>query len=106
MANGTAPTDQAHVVWSETVLEDTANPLAKAPIDVPSWKNWNTCATSVGSRYHLKLAAVTLILAKHKTSERIFRKDKEGKLSAASTCETIAFHGCLIVAPFSLTQSS
>ncbi len=41
-----------------------------ARIDVPSWRSWTACATSVVSRYRLMLPVVTLTLAKCKTSEK------------------------------------
>lgn len=35
-----------------------------------SWRSWITCATSVGSRHHLMLAAVTLTPAKHEERKK------------------------------------
>lgn len=48
------------VVWYlsytlETTLGGTANLLAVSHMDAPSWRCWNTCATWMRCRYHLRL---------------------------------------------------
>lgn len=48
----------------ETVLEDTANHLAMARIDVQSWRSWTAWAISIGSRYHFMSPEATYSNAK------------------------------------------
>ncbi len=55
-----------------------------ARIDVPSWRSWTDCATSVGSRYRLMLPVMTMTLDKCKTSEKQSEKSRK-KMSVAST---------------------
>ena len=71
--------------------------LAKACMDVPSWRSWTTCATWMGCRYCLILALVTRAQAKCKTIEKSVRKDMKGKWSVASTCKTISFLGVVLL---------
>lgn len=67
-----------------------------ACIDVPSWWIWTTCATSVGSRYHLMLPAVTLTQVKCKTTKKQSEKNEERNNVRLQNHS--CFWDCLIVA--------
>lgn len=70
----------------------------QGPIDVPFWRSWTTCATYVGSKYHLMLPAVTLTLTKYKISER---KSEKRKSQCPPPVKPFLFWGLSHCCPFS-----
>ena len=82
------------------MLGDASNLLATARVDVPSWRSWTICATSVGLRNRLMLPVVIMTVAKANTSGKPVKEIKREKLEMASTCKTSpVLGGRLIVAP-------
>lgn len=85
-------------VPAKTVLGYTANPLETTGLDVPSRRNWSTCATCVTCRCYLMFPVATKTAAKRKTREKSARIGRE-QWSVATTCKTTSFfRGCLVLA--------
>lgn len=74
--------------WRWVLCWETANLLAKAHVNVPSWRIWTACTTSVGPC--LMLTIVTLTLAKCKTSGVKKKKERKKwkKMLVTSICKT------------------